>query len=57
MAISLTVSFLISSDVGGFADIGITPKWGIQPEVLFSQVNIDTSLIVSRLKTAPRALN
>lgn len=29
--------------LGGFADIGITSKFGIQPEVLFSQVNIDTS--------------
>ncbi len=29
--------------LGGFAVINLTHKWGIQPEVLFSQVNIDTS--------------
>ena len=29
--------------LGGFAQIGLTSKWGIQPEVLFSQVNVDTS--------------
>ncbi len=29
--------------LGGFADIGLTEKWGIQPELLFSQVNVDTS--------------
>jgi hypothetical protein len=29
--------------LGGFADIGLTKKFGIQPEVLFSQVNVDTS--------------
>ncbi len=29
--------------VGGFAVVNLTSKWGIQPEVLFSQVNIDTS--------------
>lgn len=29
--------------VGGFAVVNLTHKWGIQPEVLFSQVNIDTS--------------
>jgi hypothetical protein len=29
--------------LGGFAQINLNSKWGIQPEVLFSQVNIDTS--------------
>ena len=29
--------------VGVFTEIGITQKFGIQPEVYFSQVNIDTS--------------
>lgn len=29
--------------VGGFAQIGLTKKFGIQPEVLFSQVSADTS--------------
>ncbi|MEO6406896.1 MAG: porin family protein [Ferruginibacter sp.] len=35
--------FAFGYHLGGFADIGLTSKWGIQPEVLFSQVNIDTS--------------
>lgn len=35
--------FSFGYNVGGFAEIGITPKFGIQPEVLFSQVNVDTS--------------
>lgn len=29
--------------LGGFAEIGLTKRFGIQPEVLFSQVNVDTS--------------
>lgn len=29
--------------LGGFVEIGLTKKFGIQPEVLFSQVNVDTS--------------
>lgn len=29
--------------LGGFADIGLSKKWGIQPELMFSQVNVDTS--------------
>ena len=29
--------------VGGFAQVNVTHKWGIQPEVLFSEVNVDTS--------------
>ena len=33
--------------LGGFAQINLSKKWGIQPEVLFSQVNIDTSSIFS----------
>ena len=35
--------FSYGYQVGGFAQIGLTSKWGIQPEVLFSQANIDTS--------------
>ncbi|MEO7263892.1 MAG: porin family protein [Ferruginibacter sp.] len=41
--------FAFGYHVGGFADIGITSKWGIQPEVLFSQVNIDTSSSFSKV--------
>jgi hypothetical protein len=35
--------FSYGYDIGGFAEIGLTKKFGIQPEVLFSQVNVDTS--------------
>lgn len=36
-------NFSYGYHLGGFAEIGLTKKWGIQPEVLFSQVNVDTS--------------
>jgi hypothetical protein len=29
--------------IGGFATIGLNKRWAIQPEVLFNQVNVDTS--------------
>ena len=35
--------FSFGYHVGGFAEIGLTSRFGIQPEVLFSQVNVDTS--------------
>jgi hypothetical protein len=35
--------FSYGYDLGGFAEIGLTKKIGIQPEVLFSQVSADTS--------------
>ncbi len=35
--------FSYGYQAGAFAQIGLTSKWGIQPEVLFSQTNIDTS--------------
>lgn len=35
--------FSFGYHVGAFADIGLSKKFGIQPEVYFSQVNIDTS--------------
>jgi hypothetical protein len=35
--------FSFGYNIGAFAEIGITKKIGIQPEVLFSQTNIDTS--------------
>lgn len=35
--------FSFGYQLGGFARIGIGRKFGIQPEVLFSQVNIDTT--------------
>jgi len=35
--------FSFGYHLGGFADIGLTSRFGIQPEVLFSQVTADTS--------------
>ena len=35
--------FSYGYDLGGFLEIGLTKKFGIQPEVLFSQVSVDTS--------------
>lgn len=40
---SFSDNFSFGYHAGVFARIGITPKLGIQPEVLFSQVNVDTS--------------
>jgi hypothetical protein len=35
--------FATGYHIGALADIGLTKKWGIQPELMFSQVNVDTS--------------
>jgi hypothetical protein len=35
--------FSFGYHAGGFATIGLTPKLSIQPEVLFNQINVDTS--------------
>ncbi len=35
--------FTYGYQAGVFSEIGITPKFGIQPEVIFSQVNVDTA--------------
>lgn len=35
--------FSFGYHLGGFAEIGLSDKFSVQPEVLFSQVNIDTS--------------
>lgn len=40
---SFSDNFSFGYHAGVFARIGITPKLGIQPEILFSQVNVDTS--------------
>ncbi len=40
---SFTEQFAFGYQLGGFAEIGIGEKWAIQPEVLFGQVNLDTS--------------
>ncbi len=40
---SFTQQFSYGYHLGAFTEIGITPKWGIQPEFMFSSVNVDTS--------------
>lgn len=35
--------FSLAYHLGGFAEIGLGKKWSIQPEVLFNQVNADTT--------------
>ena len=41
--------FSFGYHLGGFAEIGLTSRFGIQPEVLFSQVSADTSSQFSEL--------
>jgi hypothetical protein len=41
--------FSFGYHVGGFADIGLTSRFGIQPEVIFSQVKADTSSQFSQI--------
>ena len=40
---SFKEQFTFGYHLGGFATIGLGKKFGIQPEVLFNQVNLDTS--------------
>ncbi len=40
---SFKEEFAFGYQAGAFAEIGLGEKWGIQPEVLFGQVNLDTS--------------
>jgi len=40
---SFSDQFSFGYHAGGFAEIGLTSKFSIQPEVLFTQVNVDTS--------------
>jgi hypothetical protein len=35
--------FTFGYQIGGFAEIRLSPKFALQPEVLFGQVNLDTS--------------
>jgi hypothetical protein len=37
--------------LGGFAEIGLGKKWALQPEVLFNQINTDTSSEFKKLYT------
>ena len=40
---SFNDKFTYGYHIGGYAEIGIVKKWAIQPELLFNQVNVDTS--------------
>lgn len=40
---SFTEQFAFGYQIGGFAEIGFNEKWAVQPEILFGQVNLDTS--------------
>ena len=40
---SFNEQFSFGYHIGGFAEIGLGKKWAVQPEVLFSQTNVDTS--------------
>lgn len=40
---SFNDQFSFGYHLGGFAEIGIGKKWSIQPEVIFNQVNVDTT--------------
>lgn len=40
---ALSDEFSYGYQAGVFSEIGITKKFGIQPEIIFSQVNIDTA--------------
>lgn len=40
---SFKEEFSFGYHVGGFVEIGLGKKFGIQPEILFSQTNVDTS--------------
>ena len=40
---SFSDQFSLAYHLGGFAEIGLGRKWSVQPEVLFNQVNADTT--------------
>ena len=43
--------FTYGYHLGAFAEIGLGSKWAIQPEVLFNQINSDTSSQFSKIYT------
>ena len=49
--------FSYAYHLGGFAEIGLGNKWALQPEVLFNQINTDTSSQFSKIYTALSAKN
>ncbi len=46
---SFKEQFTFGYQLGGFAEIGLGPKFAIQPEVMFGQVNLDTSSTFSSI--------
>lgn len=46
---SFNDQFTFGYHIGGFAEIGLGNKWALQPEVLFNQVNADTSSAFSSI--------
>jgi hypothetical protein len=42
---------------GGFVELGITSKWGLQPELLFSQTNTQTASSFSQVYPQAGAIN
>jgi hypothetical protein len=46
---SFKEQFTFGYQLGGFAEIKLSNKFGIQPEVLFGQVNVDTSSAFSSI--------
>ncbi len=54
---SFSDKFSYGYHLGGFAEIGLGKKWAIQPEVLFNQINTDTSSQFSKIYTSLSASN
>lgn len=54
---SFSDQFNFGYHLGAFAEIGLGKKWAIQPEVLFNQINTDTSSEFSKIYTNLSANN
>ena len=49
---SFNQKFTYGYHLGGFAEIGLGTKWAFQPEVLFNEINADTSSQFSKIYTS-----
>ena len=49
---SFSEKFNYGYHIGGAAEIGLSKKWSIQPEVLFNQINTDTSSEFRKIYTS-----
>ena len=49
---SFNQKFTYGYHLGGFAEIGLGTKWALQPEVLFNEINADTSSQFSKIYTS-----